>query len=275
MLSGYLARVLFDTGASHSFIFESFITSHSLTPVVLPTSIFVATPMGNIIMSTRMILDCMLNCEDNELHLNLIVLPMQDFDCIVGIDTLTIYHATIDCFHGIVRFRPNSGTKWNFCGKGSRAKISLISSLEMSRLLFQGNEGYLVYAVDTEKSESKFSEIPVVNEFQDIFPNDIPGFPPPREIEFPIELFSGTIPISKLKKRMTTAPVLTLPSGSGGFTVCTDASLKCLGCVLMQHGKVIAYASRQLKPHESKYPVHDLELAAIVFVLKICDTIYM
>ncbi|XP_075478853.1 uncharacterized protein LOC142519709 [Primulina tabacum] len=377
-VSSYPARVLFDTSASHSFIFESFITSHSLTSIVLLTSIYVATPMGKIIMSTRMILDCMLNCEDNELHLNLIVLPMQDFDCIVGMDTLTIYHATIDCFHGIVRFHPNSGTKWNFYGWGSRDKIPLISSLEMSRLLFQGNEGYLEYAVDTEKSESTLSEIPLVNEFQDIFSDEIPGFHPPREIKFSIELISGTIPISKapyrmaplelnelkeqlqelldkgyirpivspwgapvlfvrkkdvdpskveaminwsrptnvpeirsfmglagyygrfiegfskiakpitcltqknvkfiwsdecessfleLKKRLTTAPVLTLPSGLGGFTVCTDASVKGLGCVLMQHAKVIAYVSRQLKPHESKYPVHDL--AAIVFALKI------
>ena len=45
--------------------------------------------------------------------------------------------------------------------------------------------------------------------------------------------------------------------------------IKVLGCVLMQHGNVIAYASRQLKPHEQKYPTHDLELAAIVFALKI------
>nr|GFD38036.1 putative reverse transcriptase domain-containing protein [Tanacetum cinerariifolium] len=48
-----------------------------------------------------------------------------------------------------------------------------------------------------------------------------------------------------------------------------DASKKGLGCVLMQHGKVIAYASRQLKPYEVNYPTHDLELAAVVFALKI------
>jgi predicted transcriptional regulator len=49
----------------------------------------------------------------------------------------------------------------------------------------------------------------------------------------------------------------------------SDASSKGLGCVLMQHGRVIAYASRQLKPHEVNYPVHDLELAAVVFALRI------
>jgi hypothetical protein len=73
----------------------------------------------------------------------------------------------------------------------------------------------------------------------------------------------------ELKHCLVTAPVLTLPSGTGGFVIYSDASYKGLGCVLMQHGKVIAFASRQLKVHERNYPTHDLELAAVVFALKI------
>nr|GEW25449.1 reverse transcriptase [Tanacetum cinerariifolium] len=73
----------------------------------------------------------------------------------------------------------------------------------------------------------------------------------------------------ELKQLLVFAPVLTLPSGSSGFQIYSDASKKGLGCVLMQHGKVIAYASRQLKPYEVNYPTHDLELAAVVFALKI------
>ncbi|GJZ74950.1 putative reverse transcriptase domain-containing protein [Tanacetum coccineum] len=67
----------------------------------------------------------------------------------------------------------------------------------------------------------------------------------------------------ELKQRLVSSPILTLPSGSGGFQIYSDASKKGLGCVLMQHGKVIAYASRQLKPYEVNYPTHDLELAAV------------
>ncbi|KAI5316202.1 hypothetical protein L3X38_045378 [Prunus dulcis] len=73
----------------------------------------------------------------------------------------------------------------------------------------------------------------------------------------------------ELKTRLTTAPVLTLLDDSGTFVIYSDASKQGLGCVLMQHGRVIAYASRQLKKHELNYPVHDLELAAVVFALKI------
>ena len=73
----------------------------------------------------------------------------------------------------------------------------------------------------------------------------------------------------EIKQRLVTAPVLTIPSNMGGFVIYSDASRKGLGCVLMQHGKVIAYASRQLKSYEQNYPTHDLELAAVVFALKI------
>ena len=73
----------------------------------------------------------------------------------------------------------------------------------------------------------------------------------------------------ELKRRLTSAPVLTLPSGQDGFAVYCDASRQGLGCVLMQNDKVIAYASRQLKKHEQNYPTHDLELAAVVFALRI------
>ena len=72
-----------------------------------------------------------------------------------------------------------------------------------------------------------------------------------------------------LKAMLTKAPVLTQPESGKDFIVYTDASYIGLGCVLMQEGKVIAYASRQLKPHEVNYPTHDVELVAIVFALKI------
>lgn len=73
----------------------------------------------------------------------------------------------------------------------------------------------------------------------------------------------------ELKKRLTTAPVLTLPDIRKDFEIFCDASRQGLGCVLMQDRKVVAYASRQLRPHEVNYPTHDLELAAVVHALKI------
>ena len=73
----------------------------------------------------------------------------------------------------------------------------------------------------------------------------------------------------ELKSRLTMALVLALPIPGVEYVIFSDASLQGLGCVLMQNGRVIAYASRQLKKHEANYPTHDLELAAVVFALKI------
>ncbi|KAK8609334.1 hypothetical protein V6N13_061783 [Hibiscus sabdariffa] len=73
----------------------------------------------------------------------------------------------------------------------------------------------------------------------------------------------------KLKEALTQAPVLVQPESGKDFAVYSDASHSGLGCVLMQEGRVIAYASRQLRPHELNYPTHDLELAAVVFALKV------
>jgi hypothetical protein len=73
----------------------------------------------------------------------------------------------------------------------------------------------------------------------------------------------------ELKKRLTSAPVLVLPDLTKKFDIYCDASRQGLGCVLMQEGQVVSYASQQLRKHEENYPTHDLKLAAVVHALKI------
>ena len=72
-----------------------------------------------------------------------------------------------------------------------------------------------------------------------------------------------------MKRRLTTTPVLTLPDDNNDYVIYSDASVKDMGCVLIQNEMVISYLSRQLKPHERNYPTHDLELAGVVFALKV------
>ena len=73
----------------------------------------------------------------------------------------------------------------------------------------------------------------------------------------------------ELKRRLTSAPILIVLDRGQGYTVYCDASRAELGCVLMQSGRVVAYDSCKLKNHEQNYPTHDMELASIVFALKI------
>jgi hypothetical protein len=78
----------------------------------------------------------------------------------------------------------------------------------------------------------------------------------------------------ELKKRLTTTPVLIMPDIHKGFNVYCDASRQGLGCVLMQEGKVVAYASRQLRKHEQNYPTHDLELATVFSRIEDLETLH-
>ncbi|TYK04695.1 Integrase, catalytic core [Cucumis melo var. makuwa] len=80
---------------------------------------------------------------------------------------------------------------------------------------------------------------------------------------------SATESFQKLKKRLVIAPILAFPVKGKEYVICCDTSRQGLGCVLMQEGKVIAYALRQLKKHGCNYPAHDLELAVVVLTLKI------
>lgn len=73
----------------------------------------------------------------------------------------------------------------------------------------------------------------------------------------------------ELKLHLTTAPILTVPKSGEPYKVYTDVTGRGLGCVLMQGGWVVAYASGQLKRHKKNYPTHDLELVAVIFALKI------
>jgi hypothetical protein len=73
----------------------------------------------------------------------------------------------------------------------------------------------------------------------------------------------------ELKKRLTTTLILVMPDMEKSFSIYYDASGQGLGCVLIQDGHVVAYASQQLRKHEVNYPTHDLELVAIVQALKI------
>ncbi|GJZ08651.1 reverse transcriptase domain-containing protein, partial [Tanacetum coccineum] len=91
----------------------------------------------------------------------------------------------------------------------------------------------------------------------------------PSEIRSFLGLAEQEESFQTLKDNLCNAPILSLPDGAKDFIVYYDASIQGLGCVLMQRGKVIAYASRQLKIHGKNYTAHDLELGVVVFALKI------
>ncbi|XP_073153748.1 uncharacterized protein [Henckelia pumila] len=340
------AFVLIDTGATHSFMSVSFMMKLRVLPEESISEFCVSLPSGEELKSSSVVRNCKVQMQSLVLCADFIVLKMVDFDAIFGMDWLAQHEAIIDCKWRTVSLKDQNGKPFVLTG-------------------------------ESEVQRPKLVEVEVVKDFPEVFPDDVAGFPPVREVEFGIELMPGTKPASKapyrlaptemkelkdqlqelldkgfirpsvspwgapvlfvkkkdgleehrqhlttvlqilkekklyakfsyyrrfiqdfskitlpltsltrkgvkfvwseqceksfaeLKERLISAPVLAIPKGTGLFVVYTDASKSGLGAVLMHDDKVIAYASRQLKVNKRNYPTHDLELAAVVFGLKL------
>ncbi|KAL0537464.1 hypothetical protein IC582_026442 [Cucumis melo] len=165
----------------------------------------VSTPSGEVLLSKEQIKACRLEIANHMLDVTLLVLDMQDFDVILGMDWLSANHANIDCFGKEVVFNPPSGASFKFRGVGMVCIPKVISAMKASKLLSQGTWGILASVVDIREPEVSLSSEPVVREYPDVFPDELPGLPPPREVDFAIELEPGTAPISRAPYRM--APV--------------------------------------------------------------------
>ncbi|XP_073120319.1 uncharacterized protein [Henckelia pumila] len=148
LLCGLPDFVLIHTGVSHLFISTCFFKSLNLPYISLDVVRSVYTPAGQSTLAKRLVLGCPLEFEDNILTVNLLVLAMEDFDCILGIDILTMYRASVDCYQRLVRFQLVGDDSWFFFGDGTRPPMPLVSALGACRALESGQKGYLIYAVD-------------------------------------------------------------------------------------------------------------------------------
>ncbi|KAL0549604.1 hypothetical protein IC582_014090 [Cucumis melo] len=202
---GHFALVLFDSGSSHSFISSAFVSHARLEVEPLHHVLSVSTPSGECMLSKEKVKACQIEIAGHVIEVTLIVLDMLDFDVILGMDWLAANHASIDCSRKEVTFNPPSMASFKFKGGGSKSLPQVISAIRASKLLNQGTWGILASVVDTREADVSLSSEPVVRDYPDVFPEELPGLPPHREVEFAIELEPGTVPISRAPYRMAPA----------------------------------------------------------------------
>ncbi|KAL0549287.1 hypothetical protein IC582_013768 [Cucumis melo] len=202
---GHYALVLFDSGSSHSFISSTFVLHARLEVEPLHHVLSVSTPSGECMLSKEKVKTCQIEIAGHVIEVTLLVLDMLDFDVILGMDWLAANHASIDCSRKEVTFNPPSRASFKFKGEGSRSLPQVISAIRASKLLSQGTWGILASVVDTREADVSLSSEPVVRDYPDVFPEELPGLPPHREVEFAIELEPGTVPISRAPYRMAPA----------------------------------------------------------------------
>ncbi|GJU54568.1 putative reverse transcriptase domain-containing protein [Tanacetum coccineum] len=202
---GRAVFVLFDTGATHSVISTKFASCFTMTPILLDHVLCISTPMKDSARITHVYRDLPLQFDDKIRSVNALPLDMCEFDIILGIDWLAAHRATIDCHSRRVIFGDIHAPEFIYHGSLPGKPMKIISALKARTLLSHGCEGFLATIHDTTSDVSSIHDQPIVSEFQDVFPEELPGIPPIRDVEFNIELIPGAEPISKAPYRM--API--------------------------------------------------------------------
>ena len=165
----------------------------------------VGLPDGTRIVGDREIRDCAIRIGSRDWAADLIVMKLKHEDIILGMDWLTKYKAIMDLGRRKVTVIADDEHKETFVGRKTERSGKIISALKARRLLEKGCMGYLCYIPASDVVESKLESIPVVREFPEVFPEELPGLPPHREVEFPIDWETNTVPISKAPYRMAPA----------------------------------------------------------------------
>jgi hypothetical protein len=173
------AMVLFDSGASHSFITSKFVAKHNLPITIIKYTMIVSSPGGE--MKTKHICPAIsIAIRGVDLLSNLIIIDSQGIDIILGMDWLRKYDGVIMCAKRAIRLTQEDGTTVEFTVEISANQTSVLNQVKGTSL----------------------DKIRVVQEFPDVFLEELPGMPPHRDIEFLIELLPGTPLISRRPYRM-------------------------------------------------------------------------
>ena len=199
------AYVLIDPGATHSFISAKFIAQVNIEIQPIDCSMVVSLPTGDSLIADRVYMGCKVIIEGHEFRANLVLLDIQDFDVILGMDWLSRHHTTMDWFRKEVKFCRPGEPEITFCGVRKILSSSMMSVMMAGKMLQKSYPGYQAYVVEVREDDVRLEDIPVVREVLDVFPDDLPGLPLDREIDFQIELAPRTEPISRAPYKMAPA----------------------------------------------------------------------
>jgi len=183
---------LIDLGASHSFVAHQIVSNLKVLPSRLSVGVVVSTPLGKNINIDEVYKGVILYFEGVELRVDLMPLELYDFDLILGMDWLSRYRAQVDCFTKTVNLQDVSGKRVVFRGERRVISNSIISVMKTGKLIRKGCPAWLSHVRELKKGSIELTNIHIIKEFSYMFPEELLGPPPIREIEFPLRLFRGS-----------------------------------------------------------------------------------
>ena len=196
-IKGKTLNVLYDSGTTHSFISNYCVQHLNMSTSFLKTSLVISTPTNDSVITNRVCVDCPLFIENRKFLVNLICLPFISIRCNLRYGLVIFQSSPLNCAKKSVIF-PNSK---NILKSPTNSKSEPLRN-EIQR--------YLLLSSMEIKEEVELKNIAVVRNFPEVFPNDIPGLPPNREIEFSIDLMPGVGQISMAPYRMSPSELVEL-----------------------------------------------------------------
>ena len=199
------AYTLVDPRAKHSFASRPFLDHFQIETQPLGGHMRVSLLGGDPLFSNRVVRDSRVLIGGQEFPTDLVAIDIRDFNVVLGMNWLSRHRATLDFYKKEVKLNRPRKLEVNFRGIRRELSSSMIFDIAAQRMLRKGCQGYLAYVVEKGKEGTLVDEISVVREFPYVFLDDIAGLTLDREVEFTIDLITGTEPISIPSYRM--API--------------------------------------------------------------------
>ncbi|GJW53806.1 putative reverse transcriptase domain-containing protein [Tanacetum coccineum] len=236
LLNNRYAYILFDTGADRSFVSTAFSTLLDIVPNTLDHGYNVELADGRIIGVNTILMGCTLNLQNHPFNINLMPVEMGSFDVIIGMDWLSKYSAVIDCAKKIVHIPWGNETliiHGDGSNPGNATRLNIISCTKTQKYMQKGFPIFLAHVTAKEvkdKSEKKrLKGVPIVRDFPEVFPEDLPGLPLTRQVEFQIDLVPGAAPVARAPYRLAPSEMKELSEQlkelekkDGSFRMCID-----------------------------------------------------
>ncbi|KAL5836958.1 hypothetical protein ACOSQ3_014127 [Xanthoceras sorbifolium] len=200
-----IVTALIDLGSTHSYICDAMIRDRYLKTESTEFDVIVSSPLGHSVIVNRVSRDCPIRIQEYEFPGDLIELSFHDFDIILGMDWLSRHRIIIDCSLKQVTLRTANGAEVLMVGDRRDFLSNVISTNTALKLIRKGCEAYLAHVVDSRKVDFSLQNIPTVCDFPNVFPEELPDLPPVREVEFVIDVISGTVLVSIAPYRMAPA----------------------------------------------------------------------
>ncbi|GKC27640.1 putative reverse transcriptase domain-containing protein [Tanacetum coccineum] len=211
LINNVYASVLFDTGVDRSFVSYAFSKYIDVHPMTLDTNYSVELADGKSLTTNTILRGCTLNLQNHLFKINLLPIELRSFDVIVRMDWMAEHRAEVVCYEKYIRV-PYGNDMLIIQGKRSgiknESRLEVISSIRTQKYIDQGCQVFLIQMMNEEETKipkRRIEDVPVVRDFPEVFPEELSGLPPTRQVEFHIELIPGAAPVARAPYRLAPA----------------------------------------------------------------------